>query len=67
MRSDQLADPGIASRRADNPAGTVPVQPPTVGSQEYRSFGAFADGQVDRRAVRGASGTVTTLPPLRSR
>ena len=33
--------------------------------QEYRPVGALAGGQVDRRAVRGASGMVTTLPPLR--
>jgi len=26
----------------------VPVQPPPVLRQEHRSFGAFADGQVDR-------------------
>jgi hypothetical protein len=29
------------------------------------SFAAFADGQVDRRAVRGASGMTALLPPLR--
>jgi hypothetical protein len=26
----------------------VPVQPPSVRSQEHRPAGAFADGQVDR-------------------
>jgi hypothetical protein len=43
----------------------MPVQPTAISSQEYRPFAPFADGQVDRRAVRGASGIVTTFPPLR--
>jgi hypothetical protein len=30
-----------------------------------RTVSALTDGQIDRRAVRGASGMVTTLPPLR--
>jgi hypothetical protein len=62
---DGLADPGAARGLADDPPGAVPVQPPTVPCQEHRSAGALADGQVDRPAVRGASGMVTTLPPLR--
>ncbi len=41
----------IPARRAvfaDNPPGAVPVQPPPVRGQEYRSFGALADSQVNR-------------------
>ena len=34
--------------RADDPPGTVPVQPAPISGQEDGSFGAFADGQVDR-------------------
>ena len=43
-----LGDPGAAGDPADDPPGAVPVQPPPVGGQEDRSFGALADGQVDR-------------------
>jgi hypothetical protein len=43
----------------------VPVQPAATCGQKERAFDTLADGQVDRRAVRGASGIVTTLPPLR--
>jgi hypothetical protein len=47
-RRDGLADSGAAGDLTDDPPGTVPVQPPPVRSQEDRSFGAFADDQVDR-------------------
>jgi hypothetical protein len=65
VRADMLADPGAAGDPADDPGGAVPVQPPPVRGDEQRPFGALADGQIDRPAVRGASGMVTTLPPLR--
>jgi hypothetical protein len=39
---------GAAGDLADDPAGAVPVQPPTVGGQEHRAVGALADGQIDR-------------------
>src|SRR5439155_635898 len=45
---DGLADPGAAGGFADDPPGGVPVQPPVVSGHEYRPFGPFADGQVDR-------------------
>jgi len=45
---DDLADPGAAGGLADDPPGTVPVQPPPVRGQEHRAAGALADGQVDR-------------------
>jgi hypothetical protein len=48
MRPDSLADPRPASDTADDPPGTVPVQPPAVGGQEDGAVGTLADGQVDR-------------------
>jgi len=54
MRADVLGDPGAAGHPADDPGGAMPVQPPPVGGEEQRSFGALADGQVDR--PRGARG-----------
>jgi hypothetical protein len=63
MGRDGFADPGTASDPADDPPGAVPVQPPPVRGQEHRPAGALANGQVDRPAVRGASGMVTAFPP----
>jgi hypothetical protein len=55
---DGLGDPGAAGGLADDPAGSVPVQPPPVRGQEHRAAGAVADGQVDRpgRARRQRDG-----------
>jgi hypothetical protein len=55
---DGLRDPGPASRLAHDPPGAVPVQPPPVRSQEHRTIGALAEGQVDRprRARRQRDG-----------
>ena len=63
--ADVLGDPGAAGDPADDPGGVVPVQSPSVRGDEQRPLGALADRQIDRLAVRGASGMVTTLPPLR--
>jgi len=41
-------DPSAAGGPADDPGCAVPVQPATVSGQEYRSFAALPDGQVDR-------------------
>jgi hypothetical protein len=43
-----LGDPGAAGDPADDPGGAVPVQPPPVGRDEQRAFGALADRQIDR-------------------
>jgi hypothetical protein len=48
MGPDGFGDPGAAGCPPDDPPGTMPVQPAAVQSEEDRSFGAFADGQVDR-------------------
>jgi hypothetical protein len=45
---DRLADPGAADDPADDPRGTMPVQPPSIGSQEQWPVAGLADGQVDR-------------------
>jgi hypothetical protein len=45
---DGFADARPAGDLADDPAGAVPVQPPSVRCEEYRTAGALADGQVDR-------------------
>src|SRR5260221_2388203 len=49
---DRLGDPGAAGYLADDPGGTMTVQPPTVCGHEDRSLAPLADGQVDR--PRGA-------------
>ena len=62
---DGLADPGAAGGLADDPPGAVPVQPPPVRGQEHRPSVRSPMARSIVRAVRGASGMVTTLPPLR--
>ena len=52
VRPDRLGHSGAAGYPAHDPPGTVPVQPTAISRQEDRSFGALADGQVDR--PRGA-------------
>lgn len=39
---------GAAGEAPDDPSGAVAVQPAPIGRQEDGSFGALADGQVDR-------------------
>ena len=53
VRPNGLGDPGAASDLADDPGGTMAVQPPTVRGQEDRAFTALADGQVDRPCGAG--------------
>ena len=65
VRSDGFGDPGAARDLADDPPGAVPVQPAPVRGQEDRPGAAFPGGQSIALAVCGASGMVTTLPPLR--
>ena len=65
VRPDGLGDPGAAGDPADDPPGAVPIQPPPVRA---RNTGPSVRSPIARsiaRAVRGASGMVTTLPPLR--
>ena len=47
VRGDELADPGLAGSPADDPPGSMPVQPSAIG-QEHRFLSALPDGQVDR-------------------
>ena len=63
VRPDWLSDPSAAEYPADDPPGTVPVQPTAIGSVDW-SLAALAIARSIVRAVRGASRTVTTLPPL---
>ncbi len=46
--ADVLGDPGAAGDPADDPGGTVPVQPLPVHGGEERTFSALADRQLDR-------------------
>jgi hypothetical protein len=48
VRPGRLADPGAAGHPADDPRGTVPIQPLPAGGQEDRTFHPLADGQADR-------------------
>jgi hypothetical protein len=52
MRPDGLGDPGPSRYPADDPRGSVPVQPAAIGGKADWAFAALADGQVDR--PRGA-------------
>ena len=47
VRADVLADPGAARDLADDPPGTVPVQPPPVTGDEDGAVAAFPGDQVD--------------------
>jgi hypothetical protein len=60
-----LAIPGAAGDEADDPGGAVPVQPPPVAGEESGPSVRSPLARSMARAVRGASGIVTTLPPLR--
>src|SRR5215472_3769239 len=60
VRPDRLGDPGAAGYPAHDPRDTVPVQPLPIKCEEDWPLAALADRQV-ARAVRGASGMVTTL------
>jgi hypothetical protein len=53
VRADGLADPGAARDPANNPPGTVPVQPPPLCGQEDRALAPFPGGQVDRPGGAG--------------
>jgi hypothetical protein len=48
MRPDRLGDPGAARDPADNPSGTVPVQPLSAWGEEDRPLCVLADSQADR-------------------
>ena len=63
--SDSLVDPGATGDATHDPGCAVPVETLTVAGQQNRSLGASPTTRSIARAVRGASGTVTVLPPLR--
>jgi hypothetical protein len=65
VRPDGLADPGAASEAADDPAGAVPVQPPPSGVRKIGPLGRSPMARSIAQAVRGTSGMMTILPPLR--
>ena len=48
VRPHRFGDPGAAGDSADDPPGTMPVQPLAIAGYEDRSLAALADGQVDR-------------------
>ena len=50
VRPYPLGDPGAASDPADDPGGTVAVEPPPADGHEQRAVGSFADGQTARSA-----------------
>ena len=64
VRPDGLADAGAAGDPADDPGGAVPVQPPPIRARKTGPSGRSPIARSIARAVRGASGMVTTLPPL---
>ena len=62
---DRLGDPSAAGRPTNDPGGTVPVQPLPIWGEEDRPSTCSPTAKSIARAVRGAGGMVTTLPPLR--
>src|SRR5260221_13674782 len=62
---DGLGNPGAAGDRADDPPGAVPVQPAPAGGEEVGPSARSPVARSIARAVRGVSGMVTTVPPLR--
>jgi hypothetical protein len=64
VRPDVLGDPCAAGDAADDPAGTVPIQPPPVRGEEDRSFAALPDRQVDRPGGPGRQGDGDDLAAL---
>ena len=53
MRPDSLGDPGAAREAADDPPGSVPVQPSPRAGQEDGAVATFPDGEVDRPGGAG--------------
>src|SRR5215470_13039136 len=66
MRPDLLGQPGAAGDPADDPPGTVPVQPFLRCGEEDRSLGAFADRQVDGAGSAGGEVDDSFLAALAS-
>jgi hypothetical protein len=65
VRPDRLGDPGAAGDPADDAPAAVPVQPMTIRRQKTGPSLRSPMARSIARAVRGASGMVTTLPRLR--
>ncbi len=65
VRADVLAHAGAARDLADDPSGAVPVQPPSVMSEEDGSVAALPGGQVDRPGGAGRERDGDDLTPLR--
>ena len=62
---DGLAGPGAAHDAADDRPGTVPARPRPVRARNTGLSVRWPMARSIAAAVRGASGIVTTLPPLR--
>ncbi len=65
VRPDRLDDPSAAGHPAGNPGGAMAVQPLSVWGEEDGPSTRSPMARSIARAVRGANGMVTTLPPLR--
>ncbi len=62
MGANDLFDPGAPRHAPHDPSGTVAVETNSNGAEEDRSLTALSDRESTARAVRGASGIVTTFP-----
>ena len=65
MRPDPLGDPRPPGHATHDPSGSVTVESLAVAVDEDGSLEALTDREIDRPGNSGASGIVTTLPPLR--
>ena len=66
VRSDPLADLGSAGDAPHDPPSGVAVQPLPVASMKIGPSSRSPTARSIARATRGASGIVTSLPPLRT-
>jgi hypothetical protein len=65
VRPDRLGDPGADGYPAYDPGGAVPVQPVSIWVRKTGPSTRSPTARSIARAVRGASGMVTTFRPCR--
>jgi hypothetical protein len=66
VRSDPLADPRTASDTSHDPPGGVTVEALAIDVEEIGPSTRSPTAKSTARATRGASGIVTSFPPLRN-
>ncbi len=67
MRADRLRNPSRYSQATDYLPGSVPVKAAAGTRDEYRPVFPLTYERVNGGGMRGASGDVARLPPLRTK